>query len=158
MVRDPPRARQLLLESVELGRQVGYAFYVGMALGRIARLGADATDPVWALQFRDSLDDAVNNDDQRFAVMLLEVHIRALLTTGREETAALLLGYVQQDALHVANPYSRSAAEHVIAALTDRLGDAQLAELGSRGAAFEFAAAIELAHAELDRVIANNGR
>ena len=34
MVRDPQRARQLLLESVELGRQVGNDFFVGMALGR----------------------------------------------------------------------------------------------------------------------------
>jgi hypothetical protein len=100
----------------------------------------------------------VNNDDHRLAAMLLEVHIRALLTTGREVPAALLLGYVQQDALHVTNPYARSAAEQVIAALTARLGDARLAELSSRGAAFDFAEAVELARAELDRVIVNNDR
>ena len=98
MVRDPQRARHLLLESIELGNQVGNDFFVGMALGRIARIGSDASDPLWARQFRDAIDTAVNHDDRRNAVVLLDVHIQALLTTGRDEPAALLFGYVQQHA------------------------------------------------------------
>ena len=156
MVRDPQRARHLLLESVELGRQLGNDFFVGMALGRIARIGADASDPVWARQFRDAIDAAVNNDDRRSAVVLLDVHIQALLTTDRDEPAALLFGYVQQHARHVDNPYSKSAAESVRSALTVALGEGKLATLGAQGAALDFAEAIGLSRAELDRVIATN--
>ena len=154
MVRDPQRARQLLLECVELGRQVGNDFFVGMALGRIARIGADASDPVWARQFRDAIDAAVTHDDRRNAVVLLDSHLQALLTTGRDEPAALLFGYVQQHARHVTNPYSRSAAERVASTLTAALGERELATLCAQGAALDYAEAIDLARAELDRVIA----
>ncbi len=158
MVRDQQRARQLLLESVELGKQVGNDFFVGMALGRIARIGADASDPVWARQFRDAIDTSVNNDDRRNAVVLLDVHLQALLTTGRDEPSALLFGYVQQHARHVDNPYSKSAAERVRSALTAALGEAELTTLCAQGAALEFAEAVSLSRAELDRVIATDNK
>jgi predicted ATPase/class 3 adenylate cyclase len=157
MQRDPNRARQLLLESVDLGRQVGNDFFVGMALGRIARIGADASDPVWARQFRDALDAAVTHDDRRNAVVLLDSYLQALVTTGRHEQAALLFGYVQEHARHVHNPYSKSAAERVLFALTTALGEAKLATLRIEGAALEFDQAVNLASAELDRAITTAG-
>jgi hypothetical protein len=154
MQSDPQRARQLLLESVELGRQIGNNFFVGMALGRIARIGADASDPMWARQFRDALDAAITHDDRRNAVVLLDSYLQALVTTGRYEQAALLFGYVQEHARHVHNPYSKAAAERVRSTLTATLGETALTTLRAKGAAFEFTEAVNLARAELDLSIA----
>jgi predicted ATPase/class 3 adenylate cyclase len=153
MQRDPGRARQVLLECVDIGRQVGNNFFVGIALGRIARIGADASDPTWARQFRDAIDTAVENDDRRNISVMLDVHAQALLTTGRHEHAALLFGYVQAHARHITNPYSKSVAERGAAALSAALGTEQFEALRTRGASLELHEAIGLARAELDRVI-----
>jgi predicted ATPase/class 3 adenylate cyclase len=154
MGRDPRRAREVLLEGVELGRLVGNDFFVGVSLGRIARIGADASDAIWARQFRAAIDTAVENDDRRNVAVMLDVHSQALVATGHYEPAAILFGYVQAHARHVTNPYSRLQTERVVPILHDALGGDQVGALRARGARFEQAEAVALARAELDRVIA----
>ena len=83
-------------ESIDFGREVGNDFFMGMTLGRLARMGADASDPVWARQFRDAIDLAVEHGDRRNLYMLLDVQSQALTIIGRAEPAAWLLGYVQE--------------------------------------------------------------
>jgi hypothetical protein len=153
MERDPERARQLLLESIELGREVGNHFFVGIALGRVARMAGDASDPVWAGQFRDVIEIAVEHGDRRNANVLLDVHAQALVTVGRSEPAGMLFGYVQQHARHVENPYSKLSAERVVSDLTAVLGTERFDALRARGAALDFDDAVALSLAELDRVI-----
>ena len=153
MERDPQRARQLLLESIDFGREVGNDFFMGMTLGRLARIGADASDPVWARQFRDAIDLAVEHGDRRNFYMLLDVQSQALTIIGRGEPAAWLLGYVQENSRHVQTPYSESGAAHEIADLAASFGEARLEALRAEGAAMDFSEAVDLSRAELDRVI-----
>jgi hypothetical protein len=153
MERDPERARQLLLESIDFGREVGNDFFIGMTLGRLARMGSDASDPVWARQFRDAIDRAVEHGDRRNLYMLLDVQSQALAIIGRGEPAARLLGYVQKNSRHVQTPYSESGAAHEIADLAASLGEERLDALRAEGAAIDFAEVVALSRAELDRVI-----
>ena len=153
MERDPQRARQLLLEGIDLGHEVGNDFFMGMTLGRLARMGADASDPVWARQFRDAINLAVEHGDRRNLYMLLDVQSQALTIIGRGQPAARLLGYVQENSRHMQTPYSESRAAHEIADLAASLGEQRLEALRAEGAAMDFAEAVELSRAELDRVI-----
>jgi predicted ATPase/class 3 adenylate cyclase len=153
MQSDPRRAREVLLESIDIGREVGSTFFVGMALGRIARLAADASDPEWARQYLSALDAAVENGDRRQAAMLIDIHAQALMTIERRESSAVLTGYVRAHTRHVGNPYSRTAQERMTTELGAALGDAQFEALLEQGAALDFDGALALARAELDRVI-----
>jgi predicted ATPase/class 3 adenylate cyclase len=153
MHHDPRRAREVLLEGVELGRLVGNDFFVGVSLGRIARLGADASDAIWARQFREALDMNVENDDRRNVAVMLDVHSQALVATGQYDAATILFGYVQAHARHVTNPYSQLQTERIVPILRDALGEDQFGSLRTRGAGFEQAEAVALSRAELDRVI-----
>ncbi len=152
MQRDPHRARQLLLEQVEIGRSVGLHFFVGISLGRLARLGGDAVDRVWAAQFRDAVDLAVENGDRRNASVLFDTHGQSLVAE-RPESAAKLLGHVGAHAHHVGNPYSRSTMTRVTSELRISLGADRYDALHAEGAAMDFNEAVELSRAELDRVI-----
>jgi hypothetical protein len=153
MQSDPDRARALLLESIELGRQVGSDFFVGMALGRISRISADAKDPHWARQFRQAIDIAVDNGDRRIAEVLVDVHAQALVATGRTESAVRLFGHVWEHSAHIHTPYSAATVERVTPLLRDALGEEQFESLLEQGATLQFENAVALSRAELDRVI-----
>jgi predicted ATPase/class 3 adenylate cyclase len=153
MESDPDRARTLLLESVELGQQLGNDFFVGMALGRISRISADANDPLWAHQFRQALDTAVDNGDRRIADVLIDVHAQALLATGHYESAARLFGYAWEHTRHIRNPYSAATVQRAQPLLRGALGDERFDALLEQGAALPFEDAVALVRAELDRVI-----
>jgi hypothetical protein len=124
-----------------------------MALGRISRISADADDPVWAGQFRQVIDIAVDNGDRRIGDVLIDVHAQALVLTGRTEPAARLFGYVWEYSRHTRNPYSAATVERVRPLLRDALGDEQSEALLEQGAALDFQGAVALVRAELDRVI-----
>ena len=129
-------------------------FFMGMTLGRLARMGADASDPVWASQFRDAIDLAVEHGDRRNLYMLLDVQSQALTIIGRSEPAARLFGYVQRALPATCGPHTPSpCAAHVIADLAASLGEQRLEALRAEGAAMDFGDAVALSRAELDRVI-----
>ena len=150
---DPDRARALLLESIELGREGGIDFYVALALGRLARLDAAAVDRPWALRFKAAVDTAADGGDMRVFDTLVDELAEALATTGRAESAATLIGYVHGHSHHQLNPWGLARSERIADKLTAALGDAFDRELRARGAAMEFGDAVALARTELDRVI-----
>ena len=152
--RDPARTRALLLEAIDVGLQVGTDFWVGMALGRLARVDVAAVDPVWARQFRDAIGLAADQGDLRSFAGLLDLLAESLIALGRMEPAAVFVGYTRERGAHGTNPYWGPQAERINAQLVDELGDERVGELLRDGEAMTLADARALAFAELDLVIA----
>ena len=151
--RDPDRARALLLEAVDLGRQVETDFWVGLALGRLVRIDAGALDGAWARRYRDAIDLGADNGDRRNVAVLVGILGEALWANGRGQPAAVLLGYMSAWGEHIGGPFVLAHYGRIAAELTEALGEELYRELSARGAAMEFAEVVALARAELDRVI-----
>jgi predicted ATPase/class 3 adenylate cyclase len=152
---DPAGAQSCLESAIEYGAAVGFNFWVGVSRGWLARMGADATNPQWATQFRGGLDFFDEAGDTRIVVSFLDVYSQSLATSDRAESAAMLSAAVVELAPHLSNPISVVHRRQTTERLLAQLGRERFAELTAHGATLSYDEAVALALAEIDRVIAN---
>jgi predicted ATPase/class 3 adenylate cyclase len=153
---DPPRARSILETAIEHGTTVELGSHVAMALAYLARISADTMGPQWATQFRTILDIPYEAGDTGYVLMYLDIYTQALAKTDRAESAAKLNAAVAALAPHLSNPISVAHRRDTHARLAAQLGEKRFAELTAQGANLSYEATVDLAFAELDRVIAND--
>jgi predicted ATPase/class 3 adenylate cyclase len=153
---DPAGAQSCLESAIDYGAAVGFNFWVGVSRGWLARMGADATNPQWATQFRSGLDLFDEAGDTRIVVSFLDVYSQSLATSDRAESAAILSAAVVELAPHLSNPISVVHRRQTTERLLAQLGKERFAELTAQGSTLSYDGAVALALAEIDRVIAND--
>ena len=154
---DPVRARSVLEVAIEHGRTTGSRGGANFptALGWLLRMGTEAANPRWAIEFRTVLEHSYEVGDSVSVFTFLNLYSQGLANTDRAESAAVLHASTEL-ARHMANPISIAHRRDTHERLSARLGETRLAELTARGAALSYDEAVALAVAELDRVIAQD--
>ena len=151
--QNPDRARQLFRESAELGRAARMEYMTAMALARLGRMAGATVDEAWARDFRVAVDLSVDSGDPRTLTSLFELYGQVLGAHERPESATLLLSHWAATSPDVSNPVVHNAVERWRTRLTSELGEAEFTQLWADGAVMTAAAAVQLVHAELDRMV-----
>jgi predicted ATPase/class 3 adenylate cyclase len=150
---DPLRARAILETALEHAKAVDMPQVSGGCLAFLARMGVDAPDLRWAVEFRRGVDLAHDAGDTMSVLMYLDIYAQALAATERAETAALLAASVAELSAYMSNPVSLSHRHMTNERLLNKLGEQRLTELTAQGSTLDYDQVVALALAELDLVI-----
>jgi predicted ATPase/class 3 adenylate cyclase len=153
---DPSRARATLETALEHANAVDQRQVAAACIAFLARMGAVAATPQWATQFRNGLDQAYEAGDTPWVLAFLDVYAQSLATTDRAEAAAVLAASVAEFAPHMSNPISVAHRRITNERLLTQLGTERFAELTTNGTTLDYDQAVNLARAELDRVVASD--
>ena len=150
--RDPARATALAQVSLEHALRNQHGMNLMTALNALGRLARGASDPEWALRYRELLDRTYDAGDMRLVVTLLESYILALVAVDRFEPAAVLQGFRDGHAFN-RSPLAQAREDIAREQMRTALGSERVEALLHEGAAMSVDEAVDLVRTELDRTI-----